>query len=43
VYPPESVDRLVDSVGIWLFGTLIAAALGLAIRANGHAKVTPAG
>jgi hypothetical protein len=39
VYPPESVDRLVDSVGIWLFGTLIAAALGLAIRANRHANV----
>ena len=34
VYPPESVDRLVDSVGIWLFGTLIAAALGLATRAT---------
>jgi hypothetical protein len=42
VYPPESVDRLVDSVGIWLFGTLIAAALGLATRANGHANVTSA-
>jgi hypothetical protein len=41
VYPPESVDRLVDSVGIWLFGTLIAAALGLAIRANRHANVMP--
>jgi hypothetical protein len=39
VYPPESVDRLVDSVGIWLFGTLIAAALGLAIRANRHANL----
>ena len=42
VYPPESVDRLVDSVGIWLFGTLIAAALALATRANGHANVTSA-
>ena len=41
VYPPESVDRLVDSVGIWLFGTLIAAALGLATRANRHANVIP--
>ena len=41
VYPPESVDRLVDSVGIWLFGTLIAAALGLATRANRHANVMP--
>jgi hypothetical protein len=41
VYPPESVDRLVDSVGIWLFGTLIAAALGLAIRANPRASVMP--
>jgi hypothetical protein len=39
VYPPESVDRLVDSVGIWLFGTLIAAALGLAIRANRDANL----
>ena len=39
VYPPESVDRLVDSVGIWLLGSLIAAALGLAIRANRHANV----
>jgi hypothetical protein len=42
VYPPVSVDRLVDSVGIWLFGTLIAAALALATRANGHANVTSA-
>jgi hypothetical protein len=41
VYPPESVDRLVDSVGIWLLGTLIAAALGLATRANRHANVMP--
>jgi hypothetical protein len=41
VYPPESVDRLVDSVGIWVFGTLIAAALGLATRANRHANVIP--
>lgn len=40
VYPPESVDRLVDSVGIWLLGSLIAAALGLTTRANRHANVT---
>ena len=34
VYPPESVDRLVDSIGIWLVGCLIATALSLAVRAT---------
>jgi hypothetical protein len=36
VYPPESVERLVDSIGIWLVGCLLAIALSLA----GHANVT---
>ena len=43
VYPPASVDRLIDSIGVWLVGCLLAAALSLAVRATGHAKVTPAG
>jgi hypothetical protein len=32
VFPPESVDRLVDSIGVWVLGCLLAAALTLAIR-----------
>jgi hypothetical protein len=36
VYPPESVERLIDSIGIWLVGCLLALALSLA----GHANVT---
>jgi hypothetical protein len=40
VYPPESVDRLVDSIGVWLVGCLLAVALSLAVRAGGHANVT---
>jgi hypothetical protein len=32
VSPPESVDRLVDSIGVWVLGCLLAAALTLAIR-----------
>jgi hypothetical protein len=32
VSPPESVDRLVDSIGVWMLGCLLAAALTLAIR-----------
>jgi hypothetical protein len=32
VYPPEAPDRLVDSIGVWVLGCLLAAALTLAIR-----------
>ena len=40
VYPPESVDRLVDSIGVWLVGCLLATALSLAARSSSHANVT---
>ncbi len=43
VYPPESVERMIDSIGVWLVGCLLAAALSLAVRASGHANVTSAG
>lgn len=43
VYPPEAVDRLVDSIGVWLVGCLLATALSLAVRVRGHANVTSAG
>jgi hypothetical protein len=42
VYPPESVDRMIDSIGVWLLGCLLATALSLAVRATGHANVTSA-
>jgi hypothetical protein len=31
---PQTVDRLVDSIGIWLLGCLLATALTLAVRAT---------
>lgn len=31
VYPPEAPVRLVDSIGVWVLGCLLAAALGLAL------------
>jgi hypothetical protein len=31
-YPPETTERLVDSIGVWLLGCLLATALSLAIR-----------
>jgi hypothetical protein len=43
VYPPEAVDRLVDSIGVWLVGCLLATALSLAVRSGGHANVTSPG
>jgi len=43
VYPPESVERMVDSIGVWLVGCLLAIALSLAARAPGHANVTSTG
>ena len=43
VYPPPSVDRLIDSIGVWLVGCLLAVALSLAVRVSGHANVTSAG
>ena len=43
VYPPETVDRLVDSIGIWLVGCLVATALSVAVRSGGHANVTSPG
>jgi hypothetical protein len=38
VYPPETVDRLVDSIGVWLLGCLLATALTLAIRVRAPAR-----
>jgi hypothetical protein len=32
VYPPETAARLVDSIGVWVLGCLLATALTLAIR-----------
>jgi hypothetical protein len=32
VYPAETTERLVDSIGVWLLGCLLATALSLAIR-----------
>jgi hypothetical protein len=32
VYPPVTADRLVDSIGVWLLGSLLATALSLTIR-----------
>jgi FtsH-binding integral membrane protein len=32
LYPPTTADRLVDSIGVWLLGSLLATALSLAIR-----------
>jgi hypothetical protein len=43
VYPPEAVDRLVDSIGVWLVGCLLATALSLAVRSSDHANVTSPG
>jgi hypothetical protein len=40
VYPPEAVERLVDSIGIWMVGCLLAVALSLAVRASSHVNVT---
>jgi hypothetical protein len=34
---------MIDSIGVWLVGCLLAAALSLAVRASGHANVTSAG
>jgi hypothetical protein len=39
VWPPDAPDRLVDSIGVWLLGLLLAAALSLAVRTN---RSTPA-
>jgi hypothetical protein len=43
---PETMLRLmprllaVESIGVWLVGCLLAAALSVAVRASGHANVT---
>ena len=42
VYPPESVHRLVDSVGIWLLGCLLAAALSLVLLRPARARLVTA-
>lgn len=34
VYPPATADRLADSIGVWLLGALLAAALSAAIRSR---------
>jgi hypothetical protein len=34
VWPPDAPHRLVDSIGVWLLGLLLAAVLSLAIRSN---------
>lgn len=34
VWPPDAPDRLVDSIGVWLLGLLLAAALSLAVRSR---------
>ena len=39
VYPPEMVHRLVDSVGIWLLGCLLAAALSLVLLRPARARL----
>jgi hypothetical protein len=43
VYPPASADRLTDSIGVWLIGCLLAAALSLAIRVAAISSSSPAG
>ena len=42
VYPPETVHRLVDSVGIWLLGCLLAAALSLVLLRSVRARLVTA-
>ena len=42
VYPPEMVHRLVDSIGIWLLGCLLAAALSLVLLRPARARLVTA-